>query len=164
MLSYLLAAWLVLSPRRRCICVALLLRQILLLGEVVALGHRLVLIEEESRAVERVGALLRYRVDDAARARSELGVELAGEQLEFLDGFDRDAGLRAAVAVVERVVVAGAVERVVRVLRRLVAGDLRSVRSASRAADAVDAQIVGDTRSIIAAARARISTSSGVSD
>ena len=91
------------------------LRQILLLGEVVALGHRLILIEEESRAVERVGALLRYRVDDAARARSELGVELAGEQLELLHRFHRYPRLRAAVPVVEAVVVAGAVERVIHV-------------------------------------------------
>ena len=69
--------------------------------------------------MEVVGALLRHRVDDAAGGRAELGVELARQQLEFLDRFDRRARLRAAVAVVEVVVVAGAIQHVVRVLRRL---------------------------------------------
>ena len=101
------------------ICLVVGLRQVLLGRKVVLRRHVLVGVEVEHHAAERVGARLRHRVDDAAGRGAELGVELAGQELELLHRFDRRARLRAAVAAVEGVVVAGAVERVVDVLRAL---------------------------------------------
>ena len=47
------------------------------LGEVFVRGQLLVLEEHERAAVKLVRALLRHRVDDAARGEAVLGVELA---------------------------------------------------------------------------------------
>src|SRR5207248_11158106 len=59
------------------------LRQILLLGEIIQHGEVLVLIEKEPGPVKGDRALLRDGIDDAARARAELGIELAGQELEL---------------------------------------------------------------------------------
>ena len=101
------------------ICFVWCFFEILLGREIVLRRQVLVRIEVEQHAAECVGARLRDRVDDAAGRGAELGVELAGQELKLLHRFDRRSRLRAAVAAVERVVVAGAVERVVDVLRAL---------------------------------------------
>ena len=64
-------------------------------------------------------------------ASAELGVELAGQQLELLHRLDRHARLRAAVAAVEGVVVVRAVHRVVDVADVL-AGDVDGVGAERR--------------------------------
>ena len=120
-----------------CCCWVCRLVEPALLGEVVLARQRLVLPEEERAAVELVGALLGHGVDDAARRLAELGIELAGEQLEFLHGLDGHARLRAAVAAVERVVVVGPVHRVVHVADVL-AGHADRVGAESRRRDGGD--------------------------
>ena len=87
--------------------------------------------------MELVGALLGHGVDDAARRLAELGIELAGQQLEFLHGLDRHARLRAAVAAVERVVVVRPVHRVVHVADVL-AGHADRVGAEGRGRDGRD--------------------------
>ena len=89
--------------------------EILLFRKIILRRHVCTGVEVEQHAAKRVGAGLRHRVDDAAGGGAELRVELAGQDLELLDRFDRGPCLGAAVAAV-KVSCAGAVERVVDVL------------------------------------------------
>jgi len=59
------------------------------------------ILEERSAAVEVVGALLRHRVDHRADGAAVLGVELAGDDLELLDRFDRRARLWLSIVPVK---------------------------------------------------------------
>ena len=89
--------------------------EVVLIHEEVLGAHRLVRVEHEPRAVERVGARLGHRVDDRAGGAAELGVVLPDEDLRLLHALDRHAHLAAVVLAQVVVVVPGAVdeERVV---------------------------------------------------
>jgi hypothetical protein len=90
-----------------------------LLREVVLARQVGILKVLERAAVPDVGPRLGDRVDDRAGGPAELGVELVGDYLEFLDGFDRGPGLGARPLADDVVVVVAAVQHVVVVARIL---------------------------------------------
>ena len=95
------------------------LGQVALLGQEVLGREAAVLEVAEGAAVHHVGPALDHGVDHGARRPSELGVVLAGDDLELLDRLDRRPRLHAGALADDVVVVVAAVDGVVVVARIL---------------------------------------------
>src|SRR6185503_12296473 len=85
-------------------------------------------------AADLVGAGLGDGVDHGAGGAAELGVELIGDDLELLDGFDRRPRLRPGALPDDVVVVVAAVQHVV-VVARILAVDADRVAAERFSAD-----------------------------
>jgi len=106
-----------------------------LADEEVLLRHRCILKVAAEQSFEFVRSLFGHRIDDRAVRAAELGIVLACDDLEFLNGVKRRTRLRAGALSDDVIVVVAAVEHVV-VVARVLSVDAHRVRAERFRADA----------------------------